>query len=63
MSAVDEIEIQEMTQALVASGCDLDNERAVIRALNNAGYVSSDVLAFATEAAKRAKTFRNGERR
>lgn len=55
MSAVDQITIENMIAVLIASGCDLDDERAVIRTLNNAGHVACDVLAFADEAAKRAK--------
>ena len=55
MSAVDQITLEEMTSALLASGCDLDNERAVIRALNAAGHASGEVLVFADAAARAAK--------
>jgi hypothetical protein len=63
MSAVDEITIENMIAVLIAYGCNLDDERVVIRALNNAGHASGDVLVFATEAAKRAKNFTTGENR
>ena len=63
MSVVDEIMIDEMMQALIASGCDLDNDRAVIRALNAAGHSHGEVLALADEAARRAKNFKHGDYR
>lgn len=61
MSAVDQITLDEMTAALLASGCDLEDERAVIRALNNAGHASGEVLVFADAAAVAAKNFKAGK--
>jgi hypothetical protein len=62
VSAVDRITIENMIAALIKSGCDLDDERAVIRALNNAGHSDGDVLTFADAAAATAKTFTKGKK-
>jgi ribosomal protein S12 methylthiotransferase accessory factor YcaO len=62
VSAVDEITIQTMARAIAKSGCNPDDERAVMRALLAAGTNQGDVMAFADESAKRAKNFKQGER-
>lgn len=56
--APNEALIAELAEALLASGCDLGNERAVIRALNAQGYCAGDVLVLSDAAAVRAKTIR-----
>ena len=59
MSTVDQIAVEQMADILLNSGCDLDDERAVIRVLNAGGIASGEVLDLSDAAVSAAKKIKD----
>lgn len=50
--------IQSMSSLLAASGCDLGDEREVLRTLQAAGHHDGDIVVLSDEATERARAIR-----
>lgn len=50
--------IHSMSNLLAASGCDLGDERAVLRTLRAAGHHDGDIVVFSDQATERARAIR-----
>ncbi|MGB5903783.1 MAG: hypothetical protein WBH00_13125 [Xanthobacteraceae bacterium] len=50
--------LQSMSSLLAASGCDLGDEREVLRTLRSAGHHDGDIIVLSDEATERARAIR-----
>lgn len=50
--------VHSMSSLLAASGCDLGDEREVLRTLRSAGHRDGDIIVLSDEATERARAIR-----